>query len=368
MTDTRRRSILKAAAAAGAFAGAALARPAIAQGRLEWSMVTAWPKGFPVQAASAERLARRIGTLSDGKLTIRIFAGGELVPAPQCFDAVADGRADIAHDIGFNHFAKTRMAAFFAAIPFGLTDGELGAWIGFGGGQPLWDELYAPFNIKPLLAGMAGTQAFGWLRRDIRAVEDLRGLKLRLAGFAPDVLRRLGAVPTAVPGDELVAALRGGDLDGAEWYGPAQDLALGLYEAASLHLGPAVLRPSLALSLLVNKRRHDALPDDLRRAIAAAAAAEAAESAWEAQQRAAEAFEVLVSRHGIQPRRLPNEVLAALGNAAGQMLADERERADALGRRIFDSYLRVRKLAVPLARFGEQPFYEARALAYKFIE
>lgn len=368
MTDTRRRSILKGAAAAGALAGAALARPAIAQGRVEWSMVTAWPKGFPVHAASAERLARRIGALSDGKLAVRIFAGGELVPAPQCLDAVADGRADLAHDIGFNHLSRTRMAAFFAAIPFGLTDGELAAWIGFGGGQPLWDELYAPFNIKPFLAGMAGTQAFGWLRRDIRGADDLRGLKLRAAGLAPDVLRRLGAVPTAVPGDELVAALRGGDLDGAEWYGPAQDLALGLYEVASLHLGPAVLRPGLGLTLLVNKRRHDALPEELRRVIAAAAAAEAAESAAEAQQRAAEALEVLVSRHGIQPRRLPNEVLAALGNAAGQMLADEREKADALGRRLFDSYLRARKLAVPLARFGEQAMLDARALTYKYVD
>jgi len=364
-----RRKFLKRAGAAGAaLAASALARPALGQARLQWSMVTAWPKDFPLFAAAAERLARRIGELSDGRLSVRVLHGGELVPAAQAFDAVAAGQAELGHDTAFNQFAKNRAFAFFASMPFGFTAPEMNAWIAYGGGQALWDELCRPLGVQAFPCGNAGTQYLGWFKREIRGPDDFRGLKMRVSGFGAEVLRRLGAIPSAVPGAELAAALRAGEIDAAEWFAPDQDLALGLHDAANLYYGPAFHRPGLALQLIAHRAKLEALPPDLRRIVVAAAQAENGELYAEATQRNAAALEVLVARHGVQPRRLSNEAMAALGNAAGLVLAEERERADALGKRLFESFLRMRKLAMALGRQGEPAFDEARALAYKFID
>jgi len=366
MAGGDRRKFLRRAGAA--LAAGALARPALSQGRLEWSMVTAWPKAFRVFAAAAERLARRIGELSDNRLIVRVLPGGELVPAAQAFDAVASGQADMAHDTASNQFAKNRAFAFFASVPFGFTAPEMNAWIAYGGGQALWDEACAPLGVRPLLCGNAGTQYLGWFKREIRGPDDLRGLKMRIAGLGADVLRRLGAAPSAVPGAELAAALRSGEIDAAEWFGPDQDLALGLHEAAKLYYGPAFHRPGLALQLIVNRAKFDALPPDLRRIVAAAAAAENGDVYAESTQRNAAALDTLVTQHAVQPRRLANEAMLAIGNAAGTVMLEERERADALGKRVFESFLRMRRIVMALGRQGEPAFDEARALAYKFIE
>ncbi|MGH7003046.1 MAG: twin-arginine translocation signal domain-containing protein, partial [Alphaproteobacteria bacterium] len=173
----RRRFLRHASAAGAALTAAALARPALGQGRLQWSMVTAWPKDFPVFATAAERLARRIGELSDGRLTVRVIPGGELVPAAQAFDAVTGGQAEMAHDTASNQFQKNRAFAFFASAPFGFTAPEMNAWVAFGGGQALWDELCAPLGVSPFLCGNVGTQYLGWFKREIRTPDDLRGLR-----------------------------------------------------------------------------------------------------------------------------------------------------------------------------------------------
>ncbi|MCW5770477.1 MAG: ABC transporter substrate-binding protein [Rhodospirillaceae bacterium] len=366
MRAKERRRFLTGAGAA--LAAGAVARPAIAQGRRQWTLVTAWPKDFPVFAAAAERLAARIGAASGERLTVKVLPGGELVPAARTFDAVAGGQAEMGHDIASSQTGKHRAFAFFAAIPFGLTADEMHAWLSFGGGQALWDELCAPFGVKPFPGGNAGAQPLGWFKREVQRAEDFRGLKMRIQGLGAEVLRRLGAVPSAVPGGEIAAALRGGEIDAAEWYGPAQDLALGLQEAAKLYYGPSFHRPGLALELVVNRARYEQLPADLRAIVGAAAAAGHADIQAEATRRAAEALAALTARHAVVPRRLGNEVMAALGAASGAVLAEERERADPLGKRIFESFLQARKLALPLARFGEPAFAEARALAYKYID
>lgn len=368
MGTSNRRKFLKAGAAGAALAAGTLARPALAQGRLQWTMITAWPAAFPVFAAGAERLARRIGEASAGRLTIRVLPAGELVPAARNFDAVAGGQAEMAHDIAANQVDKHRALAFFAAVPFGFTASELEAWVRAGGGQALWDEVCAPHGVKPFLCGNAGTLPLGWFKRDIQRGEDFRGLKMRIGGLGADVLRRLGATPSAIPGSEIAAALRAGEIEAAEWFGPAQDLALGLNEAAKLYYGPAFHRPGLALELIVNRAKFDALPADLRGLVAAEIASANGDIRAEATHAAATALAALTARHGVQPRRLSNEAMTVLGNASGLVMAEERDRADALGKRVFDSFLAMRRLTLPLARIGEAAFGEARALAYKYID
>jgi TRAP-type mannitol/chloroaromatic compound transport system substrate-binding protein len=368
MSRRERRRFLTQAAAAGAALASGAVAPALAQSRQQWTMVTAWPKEVPLFPAAAERLARRIGELSQGQLTVRVLHGGELVPASQTFDSVAGGQAELGYDLAANQTGKHRAFAFFSSVPFGFTAPEMTAWIAYGGGQALWDELCAPHGVSPFLCGNAGTQYFGWFKRELRTPEDLRGLRMRILGLGAEVLRRLGGTPAAVPGAECVAALRSGELDGAEWYAPDQDLALGLHEAAKLYYGPAFHRPGLAIALVVNRKAQEALSPGLRRVLAAAAAAENGELYAEATQRSATALATLVSAHRVEPRRVPNELMVALGNASGAVLAEERERADQLGKRVFESFLRMRRLAIPFARQGELAFDQARTLAFKFID
>lgn len=370
MTKTvRRRSFLRGAAASGAVAAAVstLPMPAIAQGRLEWRMVTSWPKNFPGVGAGVERLAQRITQLSDGRLTVKVYAAGEIVPALQVFDAVSNGTAEMGHDAAYYHLGKHRQNAFFTAVPFGLTAGEMTAWFNYGGGQEIWDELYARFNLKPFSAGNTGTQALGWYRKEIRSADDYKGLKKRMPGLGGEVIKKLGATVVLLPGGEIFQALQSGTIDAAEWVGPYNDLALGFYQVAKFYYGPGFHEPGAALELIVDKRKFDALPNDLKQIIRIAAQAANDDILAEYNMRSGEALEVLRSRHRIELRRVPNEVLIAFGNASGELMAEERDKADAIGKRIFESYLKARRDLLPYMRGNEQAYLNARTLAFKYL-
>ncbi len=236
----KRRSVLQAALLGG---GAALAAPAISRGLKEWRMVTSWPKGLPGLGTGAERLAANITRMSGGRLTIKTYAAGELVPALECFGAVANGTAQMGHDAAYYHTGKTEGAAFFTAFPFGFTAAEMDAWMKFGNGQKLWDELYAPFGLRGFHAGSTGTQMFGWFRRPIRSLADLQGLKFRAPGNQGRVLQKLGVTPVSLPGGEIFPALQSGAIDGAEWIGPYNDLALGFYQVCRYYYSPGYHEP-----------------------------------------------------------------------------------------------------------------------------
>ena len=231
MTKITRRNLTRAGIAqAGALGLAgALSAPALAQsGKIRWRMVTSWPKRLPGPGTSAERVAERIGTLSGGRLEISVAAAGEVVPALEVLDAVGSGVAEMGHSAAFYWQGKEPAAAFFTTVPFGLLPNEHVAWIDAGGGQALWDELYAPFGVKPFMAGNTGTCMGGWFRREIKSRDDVRGLKLRSLGLGGEVYRRLGAIPQTTAPGEILVALQSGLIEGAEFVGPGSDIALGL--------------------------------------------------------------------------------------------------------------------------------------------
>ncbi|PWR19864.1 TRAP transporter substrate-binding protein [Zavarzinia compransoris] len=343
------------------------AAPAVLPERIEWRMATAWPKGLAGAGKAAERLAQRITDMSGGRLTVKVHGAGELAPALDGFAAVADGRADMAHDLAAYHMARHRQAAFFTAVPFGLTANEHAAWVLYGGGQGLWDEIYAPFGVKAFLAGTSGTQMLGWFRKEIRSGEDLRGLKMRSSGLGAEVLARLGVATASLPAGEILQALQSRSLDAADWAGPYSDLALGLNQQADYYYGPSFHDPAGALELLVSKEKFEALPADLKAVVAAAAQA-ACDDLWaECALRNGEALATLIAK-GTKVARVSNEVMIALGNASGELLAEEREKADATGRKIFESYLKARNTLTAYTRIGEQAVANARALAFKYIE
>ncbi len=179
MSQKINRRHLLAGAAGAAATGAVFqpAAPAYAKGRVRLKQVTTWPKNFPGLGTAPENIARRVEAMSDGELKIKIYAAGELVGALEAFDAVATGVADMYNGAEYYWQGKDPVFAFFTTWPFGMTAVEFAAWIHFGGGQELWDELTAKFNVKSFLSADSGTQSGGWFNKPINSVEDFKGLK-----------------------------------------------------------------------------------------------------------------------------------------------------------------------------------------------
>src|SRR6266849_6145822 len=231
MSKITRRKFFTAGAA-GMSAAVAMPAVATAQAR-RWRMVTSWPKRLPGPGMSAERVAERIRTLSGGRLDIAVHAAGEVVPAFEVLDAVGGNVAEMGHTASFFWQGKMPAAVFFTTVPFGLTPGEHVAWVDAGGGQALWDELYAPFGVKPFMGGNTGVCMGGWFRNEIKRKADLSGTKIRSLGLGGEGYRRLGATPQTTPPAEIRTSRQSGVIDAVEFVGPGTDIALGLYRVAS---------------------------------------------------------------------------------------------------------------------------------------
>ena len=359
-----RRSFIKSAGivTAGGAAATALATPAISQDMRELKMVTTWPKNFPGLGTGAQRVADRITAASGGKITVKLFAAGELVPPFESQDAVTNGTADMYHGAEYYWQGKHKAFNFFTAVPMGLTANELEAWINFGGGQELWDELAAGFNIKPLMAGNTGVQMGGWFRKEINSLEDLQGIKMRIAGLGGEVMRKLGVNVVLMPPGEIFAAMKSGTVDAAEWVGPWNDIAFGLYKAANYYYMPAFHEIGPALEAMVNKEAYDVLPDDLKEIVKRAVMASANESYADFTYGNVKSFEPLLAKEGVELRRFPDDVMKALYKASEETLI-EISQTSSLAKEIFDSFVAYRKEANNYAKASELAALEMRAKA-----
>ena len=363
----KRRNFLTGAAAAGVAGAAAstLSAPAIAQGKRELKMVTTWPKNFPGLGTSAERLALRISEMTDGQLTVKVFAAGELVPAFEAFDAVSSGTADMYHGAEYYWQGKNPALNFFTTVPFGFIPSEINAWIYFGGGQELWDELSAGFNLKPFLVGNTGVQMGGWFNKEIKSLEDFKGLKIRMPGLGGEVCRRIGASVVNLPGGEIFAALQSGAIDATEWVGPWNDLAFGLYKVAKFYYYPGWHEPGAAISSAMNKGVWESLSKPQQTIVSSVMAAENALVLAEFDARNEGSLEVLINKHGAQLREFPNDVLEAIGTASGQVVREAGESSP-LAKKIYDSFIGFRREAIAWGEIAEQAYLNARLLPFKY--
>lgn len=357
-----RRRFLTLAAAGTA---AAAVRPAAAQTRRQVRMVTAWPAAFPGFADSAGRLARRITVLTGGALTVQVLPAGELMGAFDVFDAVGAGEVEMYHALDSYWQGRSSAFAFFAGVPFGLTAEEHAAWIHHGGGQALWDEVAAPFSIKPLLAGNTGAHQTGWYNRPIRDPGELKGLRVAVAGLGGQILRRLGASAMALPGRELAPALAAGRIDGAEWLGPWNALAIGLPSAARYVTYPGVFAPNTAITLGLNLDFWAGLPVGQQQAIITAATAESAMSLAEFTAGNARALVALRADHGVTLTPRPDPLLKVLGEAAGTIVG-ELARSDPQAQSVYDAFLAFRQAALGWSRQSVQSFLNARLLPFPY--
>lgn len=308
MTRINRRKSLALLAAAPA---AALATPALSQSRIEWRMVTSWPKNLPGPGITAQRLADSITAMSDGRLTVKLHAAGEIVPALEVFSAVSGGAAQIGHSASLFWGGKIPAAPLFTAGPFGLTPIEHITWINHGGGQAVWDGLYEPFGIKPFMAGNTGFQMGGWYKKELHSIADLRGLKIRMPGLGGEVMRRLGASPVTIAPGEILSALQSGVIDATEFLGPSSDFAMGFYKAAKFYYSPGFHEPNGTGEALVSRHALAELPADLKAIVENACAAENILSLGESEWMNAARLKLLVEEKGVQLRDYPQDILQA---------------------------------------------------------
>ncbi|MCU6433730.1 TRAP transporter substrate-binding protein [Undibacterium sp. Jales W-56] len=262
-----RRSFLKKAAV-GASAGAA-GLPAMASDTpiLNWRLASSFPKSLDTIFGTAELFCNRVKELTEGKLNIRPFAAGEIVPGGQVLDAVQNGTVEIGHTAGYYYYGKDATFAFDTAVPFGLTSRQQTAWMLHGNGMKLMREFYADYNVVNFLGGNTGTQMGGWFRKEIKTLEDLKGLKFRISGFAGKVMAKLGTVPQQIPGGDIYPALEKGTIDAAEWVGPYDDEKLGFYKVAKVYHYPGWWEGGAQLSFYVGKKEWDKLPKLFQQAI-----------------------------------------------------------------------------------------------------
>jgi TRAP-type mannitol/chloroaromatic compound transport system substrate-binding protein len=364
----KRRDFVRTAGAGSAVAGAAIAAstfpaPAIAQGIKQFKMVTTWPKNFPANGTGAERLAQRITTMSGGQLEVKVFAAGELVPAFESFDAVSSGNAEMSHSVSYYWQGKSPAFNFFTAVPFGLTATEHAAWITYGGGQELWDEVAAPFDIKPFLRASTGVQMGGWFNKEINALDDYKGLKFRMPGLGGEVLRRLGAAVINLPVGEIFPALQSGAIDGTEWVGPWHDMAAGFYKVAKFYYWPGWHEPGTTGEVMVNLKAWEGLSEEHKAIIRAAVGAEAWQEFSDFNAHNADALTQLIDAHDVQLRRYSDDLLVQVGRVAEDVVAEIGE-SDGLTGKVYESYLAFRRKAVGWARISDQGYLAARALLF----
>lgn len=363
----KRREFFKSAttAAVGAAAATTLAMPAIAQGTQQWRMVTTWPKNFPGLGVGAQRLADNIGALSGGRLTIQLFAAGEMVPGLGALDAVIDGSAEMSHGAAYYWQNKSQGLSFYTGVPFGMTSREHTAWIRYLGGQEIWDKVYDQFGIQGFLSGDTGTQAGGWFRNELTGVADIQGLRFRTPGLGGQVWGKLGAAVTNLAAGEIFAALQSGTLDAAEFVGPYNDLALGFYQIAKNYYFPSFVEPGLATEVTVNKAKFQALPEDLQAIVRTAAQAAYDDVASEMYANDPRALATLVSEHGVQVRRFPDEILEAGAKAAAELLTDIRTNGDALTKEVAESWVAAFNVLRTRTEGTDMPFLVAREKYFK---
>ena len=358
----KRRQFLRktgVAGVAGVAAASGLAAPALAEKRTEMVMVTTWPRDFPGLGTGAQRLAKRLDAMSGGRIKVQYFAAGERVGAFDAFDEVASGNAQAYHAADYYWKGKHPGWGYFTSVPFGLTYTEMNAWIRYGGGQELWDELGSGFGIKGLMAGNTGVQMGGWFRKEINSPDDFKGLKFRMPGLGGDVLAKLGASVVSLPGSQIYENLVSGAIDATEWVGPWNDGFMKFYEAAKYYYWPGFHEPGSMLAVGMNAKWWADLSATDKLIIEAATAAENDIMMAEFNWKSGAALTKLVNEQGVKLRQFNDDVYDAFGAAAEEVFEGVRAHS-ALAKKIDGSFRAARKGLGAWSKITDQAYVAQR--------
>ena len=323
-----------------------------------WKLVTTWPKNLPGLGAAPEKFAQYVNEMSGGRLEIRVFGAGEIVPAFEVFDAVSQGAAEVGHGASYYWKGKIPAAVFFTAVPFGMTAQEMNGWLHYGGGLELWEELYAPFGVIPFAGGSTGVQMAGWFNRELRSAKDLSGLKMRIPGLAGEVFDAAGGTAVRIAGGEGYTSMQTGVIDAVEWVGPYNDRTLGLNEVAEYYYYPGWHEPGAMLEFTVNSAAFNQLPSDLQAIVRYAAKAANQNMLDEFTARNNESLQQLLAA-GTQLRPLPEDILSLLYEKSLEAMATLRA-SDTMAEKIAVSYDIFSKNVRAYHEISERAYLNAR--------
>lgn len=321
----QRREFIKKTSLGLAAAGAAVL-PSLSHTEetppIKWRLASSFPKSLDTLYGAGEFLTKRIADMTGGKFEIRAFAGGEIVPPNGVLDAVQQNTVECGHTCGYYYHGKNKAFSLDTTIPFGLSARQMNAWFYNGGGLGLLREFFAKYNIVNFPGGNTGTQMGGWFRKEIKSLEDFKGLKIRIPGFGGEVFLTLGAVPQLLPGPDIYPALERGAIDAAEWVGPYDDEKLGFYKVAKFYYYPAWWEPGPNISFYVNKEQWEKLPKAYQAAFETAAAEANVKMLAEYDAKNPQAIQRLV-QNGTQLRRYPDDAMKAAHETALKIYAEE---------------------------------------------
>jgi TRAP-type mannitol/chloroaromatic compound transport system substrate-binding protein len=339
MTQVSRRKFIKTASVGGLGAtAAAVASPAIAQSmpEIKWRLTTSWPKSLDTLYGGAELIASRVGALTDGKFQISVFAAGEIVPGLQVLDAVQNGTVECGHTALYYYFGKDDTFVFASALPFGMNPRQQNAWLIHGGGQDLLNEFFKSYNSYFIPAGNTNAQMGGWFRKQLVKMDDMKGLKMRLGGFAGKIVQRVGVVPQQIAGGDIYPALEKGTIDGAEWVGPYDDEKLGFVKVAKFYHYPGWWEPNSTNGFIANIEKWDGLPKLYKEALTSAC--------LEANQWVSTKYDAVnslalkrLASQGAQLQPFSTEIMDGCYKAAQELYAEINQKNPAF-KKIYDSY------------------------------
>jgi TRAP-type mannitol/chloroaromatic compound transport system substrate-binding protein len=361
----KRRSFLKGAGAAalGAATVSSFPAPAISGGHMEWIACSAFGKASGLGKA-IDRFASYINNASD-KLKITVYHGGELVPPLESLDAVRSGAAQMAYGAGYYWTNISMAPSFSAALPFGLTAQEQNAWCYYGGGIEAADKAYNSIGVKFLPMGNTGNQMGGWFNKEINSLSDFDGLKIRMPGLGGEVLKTFGANTVLLAGADVLPSLASGAIDATEWIGPAADLGKGLHQAAQYYYNPGWHEPATILDCSIDMFEWEKLDDATRELITIASKAVNMEVLSFFQAVNDSSYQKLINEHGVQMRQLPDDVMNALGQRAGEVCSSIAAE-DPVSQALFSHIVEFRSSILRWTNTSEKEYMRVRSLPFTY--
>ncbi len=348
-----RRSVLRTAGIAAVLAAGSA--PAVqTQPAVRWRLASSFPESLDTIYGAAEVFAQKVRQLSGGRFEVAVHAAGKLMPAFGVVDGVQRGAVEAAHTAPYYFFDKDETFAIGGAIPFGLNSRQMSAWTYEGNGLRLMREFYAHYGLVSFPCGNTGAQMGGWMRKEIRSAQDLKGLKFRVGGFAAKVFERLGAVALNLPGGDIYQALEDGSIDAAEWIGPYDDQKLGFNKVAPYYYYPGWWEGGLQLDLYVNRRAYEALSPEHKGIVEAASTFAHVVTQAKYDVKNPGALKQLVGA-GAKLRPYPADVMSEAFRQS-MALYDELSRRNPRWRRVYADFHKFRSDQNLWFRFTEATF------------
>ncbi len=321
-------------------------------------LATSWPAHSPILGTAVDFFVDKILEISGGSLEVKIYPKDTLVPALEVFDATSAGAIDIFHSGPYYWKGKNSALSLIGGIPFGFSANEMNAWMMFAGGMELWRELYAKYNLYPMLGGNTDAQMGGWFRKEINSLADLNGLKMRIPGLAGEVISRLGVNPVLLPAGEIYLALERGVIDATEWVGPALDIAMGFHKVAK-HYYSGWHEPGSIIEFSMNLKKFNSLSNEHKAILQTVANETNSRMIYESQAKNSEALSEL-AKLGIKPKLFPKDVIEAAKKALYEVIEIENQKSEDF-KRIWQSMEKFLTISKEWTNMGIKSFLDMRS-------